>query len=152
MKILYPQIHEFHWQTKIFDKNDDTPLSRYSYTVYFDNSLGEFLWGKKSGSGTPTSRGGNIFASYMDCAEDQDIMSIGLFNSFCDWANFYMMHDHRCFEGTADIDWVLFNERGMLLAERLKEELGDAADVFYLSAYGSPKELFPNFPVEVILS
>ena len=76
----------------------------------------------------------------MDRAEDQDLVSEGLFNKLWDWAGEFMDGEPDDWAKPWEIDWDRFNARGMVLAQMLKEELGNSADVQYVRANEDPGE------------
>ena len=105
------------------------------YTVCAECGVGEFLWvahEPKDGLA-----GANVF-SLMDCAEDQNLISEGLFVKFSDWAHEYMQGQPTEWGMPWGIKWESFNTRGIQLARMLKEELGSTADVRYLRADHDP--------------
>jgi hypothetical protein len=105
------------------------------YTVMAECGVGEFLWHRLSTDACLA--GGNVF-SQMDRAEDQDLISEGLFNKLFDWAGEYMGGQPDEWGKQWEVDWVVFNARGMELARLLKEELGATADVQYMRADQDP--------------
>lgn len=117
-------------------------VSRYAYSVYADCGVGEFLWRKTTGSAAPGLVGDNLY-SLMDVGHVPEEMSQSLFKDFCDWARFYMAQDNDWPANTREIDWDQFNQRGLELAQQLKDELGCAADVQYVYAWDDPKRYGP---------
>ncbi len=122
--------------------------ARSTYTVYADCGVGEFLWRKDTDSKVSELVGGNLY-SLMDVDHVPEEMSLDLFKAFCDWARFYMAHEPDWEANTRDIDWDSFNNRGLDLAQRLKNELGSAADVQYVYAWDDPKQELPPVVMEV---
>ena len=110
---------------------------RFTYTVCADCGVGEFLWRKVTGDPNSGRLGGNLY-SLMDLGHVPPEMPVELFQDMCDWARFYMHHRVGGVVSMRDVDWVEFNQRGLALAQRLKNELGDAADVQYVSASEDP--------------
>ena len=121
---------------------------RFTYTVYADCGVGEFLWRKESGSTVSGLVGGNLY-SLMDENHVPEEMSKELFQDFCSWARFYMSHHNDWEENTRDIDWENFNQRGVDLAQRLKNELGSIADVQYVHAWDDPDCELPPVVLQI---
>lgn len=113
---------------------DPSDFSRPLYTVYADCGVGEFLWVTSNSSEVV---GANVF-SMMDSAEDQEIMSQGLYRELYDWAKLYMSGQPASWEMPWELDWLPFNLKGMELAYKLSMELGTTADVRYRSAFNDP--------------
>jgi hypothetical protein len=111
---------------------------RFTYTVYADCGVGEFLWRKETEDKLSTLVGGNLY-SLMDVGHESEEMSPQLFEKFCDWARFYMACDCDGEANTRNIDWDSFNARGLDLAQQLKNELSASADVYYSYAWDDPR-------------
>jgi|SRR6185312_1320723 len=111
----------------------DTP--RNVYTVMAGCGVGEFLWHKSASD--PCLVGANVF-SQMDRAEDQDLISEGLFKKLWDWADQFMAAQPPIWGEPWQIDWLTFNARGMELARMLKAELGASAEIQYVRAHEDP--------------
>lgn len=108
---------------------------RCVYTVMADCGVGEFLWKKE-----PNDKclvGYNYF-SMMDDADDQDLISEGLFTKMWDWAKEFMDGKPDDCLDPWQIDWDQFNARGIELTRLLKEELGDTAYVQYVRSDEDP--------------
>ena len=107
-----------------------------TYTVMADCGVGEFLWRRDSADvdGGVGSNCGSLFnESYVPPG-----ISAALYSEFFAWARWYMKampgYGH---EGWL-IDWDAFNQEGIRLAHRLKDELGDSAQVQYIHAFYDP--------------
>ena len=112
-------------------------MPRYVYSIMADCGVGEFLWRKQTDEQWLV--GGNYFCM-LDRADDQDLISEGLFNKLRDWAKEFMDGQPTEWGDPWQVDWDRFNARGLDLARWLKEELGDDADVQYVRAGEDPGE------------
>ncbi len=112
-------------------------MSKEIYTVMAGCGVGEFLWVKSSLDDCLV--GDNVF-SLMDSPSYQDLISEELFNDFYKWALDYMKAEPLDVFDPWDIKWDEFNARGIALAKRLKEELGDSAGVQYYRADKDPHD------------
>ena len=105
-------------------------MPKETYTLYADNGLGDFLCHKQGEEVLTNLVGGNYYCLWGEDTPDP-IISKSLMTAFCDWARWYM--DASKNDGNMpDLDWDAFNQTGMQLAQRLKDELGDSVQVFYL--------------------
>lgn len=109
--------------------------SRDIYTVMAGCGVGEFLWRKRACEKRLV--GGNVFCQ-MDRADDQELISEGLFNKLWDWAGEYMAAQPAEWGMPWEVEWSSFNARGMELTKMLKEELGTSADVQYVRTDEDP--------------
>lgn len=108
------------------------------YTVMAANGFGEFFWLKDQGD--RGSVGANLY-SLMDakCGVEPAEISPALFRDLCSWTEDYMAAQPKYVDGSWNLDWSKFNERGMQLAHRVKLELGSKDVVQYARAYGDPE-------------
>jgi hypothetical protein len=120
-------------------------MDRDIYVVMAGCGVGESLWVKRA---TDKCLVGNNVFSLMDSPSYQDLITTGLFNDFYAWAHEYMKHESLDVSDPWEVNWDDFNARGIALAKRLKEELGDSAGVQYVRADKDPHsdELLLSLP------
>ncbi|WP_422137661.1 ankyrin repeat domain-containing protein [Endozoicomonas sp. ALC020] len=106
------------------------------FTIHADEGIGDFLWQKDDGD-TSSLVGGALISigeKGTFCRE----MSDELLSDCCNWIEGYM---NACMQDELkDFNWNHFNEAGLSLAQRLKNELGDRARVFYSKAFEDPTD------------
>ncbi|MET4695025.1 ankyrin repeat domain-containing protein [Endozoicomonas lisbonensis] len=118
------------------------------YTIHADEGIGEFLWHKDNGDIS------SLVGAGSGCVGDRGSffpeMSDRLVNDCCKWMESYMK---ACMEDQLnDFDWTYFNDAGLSLAQRLKNELGSRAKVFYSKAFEDPTDDERSIEIEATCS
>ena len=114
----------------------ENPNNKLAYTIHADIGMAPWAWVKDASDHT-AKVGGNM-ADACGWYGDHPI-SVELEQAFIAWAKFFDNHswwsdDHP----EITFDWQAFNTQGILLAKRLKVELGDSVVVYYSKACEVP--------------
>jgi hypothetical protein len=123
-------------QTIVFlDKLREEIISDVAYTIMPDFGMAPWAWVKNTNDETPRI-GGNIADA---CGwYGKHPISHGLLSDFIVWANEFdgsRLYDR---EVSNQFDWPAFHTRGLELAKRLKNELGNDVRVYYEKPFEDP--------------
>lgn len=118
------------------------------YTIHADEGIGEFLWHKNNGDTSSLVGGGS------GCLGDRGTfcveMSEELHNDCCNWVEGFITACTQ--DKLEEFNWIYFNEVGLGLAQRLKNELGNKARVFYSKAWEDPTDDGKSIEIEATRS
>jgi len=99
-------------------------------TIMADFGMGPYAWLKDASD--ETDYVGLNIANRETGMTEFDI-SPQLERDFAEWIQVFERHSHR-----PDFSWKSFHEKGLLLSKRLKDEIGDLANVEYVKPMEDP--------------